>query len=175
MRFGQLLRPPILFRAYQSDYFIQRMSTFSTLKIAHDALAETNIKGSFVRTASGFREIISNDHPEFKPEFDRYHLYISLACPWANRCLAVLKMKGLDDCIKHTVVHPTWQRTKPNDESDKHAGWAFFRSGNIHWPMFTSFSICFHLLCKSIDLQAVKPHWSMWLASVHLRLPVRNS
>jgi putative glutathione S-transferase len=96
---------------------------------AHDALAEVSVTGKFIRTASGFREIISADHPIYKPEFNRYHLYISLACPWANRCLAVLKLKGLDDCIHHTVVHPTWQKTKPGDEEDKHCGWAFFQSG----------------------------------------------
>ena len=93
---------------------------------AHDALAETSVAGQFVRTASGFREIISKDHPIFKPEFDRYHLYISLACPWANRCFATINMKGLQDCIGVTVVHPTWQRTRPDDENDKHAGCAFF-------------------------------------------------
>ncbi len=98
-------------------------------KNAHDALAETSNDGKFVRTASGFREIISKDHAEFKPEFDRYHLYISLACPWANRCLAVLNLKGLQDCVKHTVVHPTWQKTKPDDAADSHHGWAFFQSG----------------------------------------------
>ncbi len=43
----------------------------------HDALAEVNETGKFVRTAAGFREIISVDHPVFKPEAGRYHLYIS--------------------------------------------------------------------------------------------------
>ena len=105
------------------------MTSFISKAPAHDALAETNAHGHFVRTAAGFREIISKEHSEYKPEFDRYHLYISLACPWANRCLAVLKMKGLDACIKHTVVHPTWQRTRPDDDTDTHAGWAFFQSG----------------------------------------------
>ena len=121
---NQLLRP----------FSFRRFSIIMTTKpssAARDALAETNETGKFVRTAAGFREIISKEHEEFKPEFDRYHLYISLACPWANRCLVALKLKGLNDCIKHTVVHPTWQKTRPNDENDKHHGWAFFQSGNI--------------------------------------------
>lgn len=107
----------------------------SMVSKAHDALAEVATTGKFIRTASGFREIISPDHAVYKPEKGRYHLYISLACPWANRCLAVLKMKGLDECIGHTVVHPTWQRTRPGDENDKHAGWAFFQSGTkcLQW------------------------------------------
>lgn len=109
----------------------KRSSLTMTTKSApvRDALAETSVTGKFIRTASGFREVISNEHPIFKPEFGRYHLYISLACPWANRCLAVLNLKGLQKCISHTVVHPTWQKTKPNDAADTHNGWAFFQSG----------------------------------------------
>ncbi len=95
---------------------------------AHDALAETALNGKFVRTAAGFREIISSEHPVYKPEFGRYHLYISFACPWANRCLAVINMKGLQDCIGFTAVHPTWQKTKPGDAEDTHCGWAFYDS-----------------------------------------------
>ena len=60
---------------------------------------------------------------EFPPEADRYHLYVSYACPWANRCLAMLKLKRLEPFIGLSVVHPTWQRTKP--ELDDHAGWVF--------------------------------------------------
>lgn len=105
------------------------MSTTGGIKRAHDALAETDTAGKFVRTAAGFREIISDSNPTFKPEKDRYHLYISYGCPWANRCLAVLKLKGLDDCIGFTAVHPTWQRTRPGDEEDQHFGWTFFQSG----------------------------------------------
>lgn len=56
---------------------------------------------------------------------NRYHLYISLACPWASRCLAALYMKGLDDIIGLTVVHPVFQRTRPNDPDDAHVGWSF--------------------------------------------------
>lgn len=96
---------------------------------AHDALDEASPSGHFVRTAAGFREIISPDHPIFKPAPNRYHLYISYACPWANRCLAVLYLKGLENVIGVTVVHPTWQKTKPGVEEDKHCGWAFFDSG----------------------------------------------
>lgn len=50
--------------------------------------------GKFDRVASNFRETISEDHPIYQPESQRYHLYISLACPWANRCSAILKLKG---------------------------------------------------------------------------------
>jgi putative glutathione S-transferase len=104
------------------------------IRKAHDALAEATKSGKFERTASGFRRIIgTKDETLFLPEFDRYHLYISLACPWANRCLAVINMKGLQECIKVTVVHPTWQRTRPDVEDDTHCGWAFSEDA-LHSP-----------------------------------------
>lgn len=52
----------------------------------------------------------------------RYHLYVSYACPWACRCLAVLHMKGLQAHIGVSVTHPTWGRTSAQDE---HRGWVF--------------------------------------------------
>jgi hypothetical protein len=46
---------------------------------ARTSLEEMDKSGEYKRTDSTFREIISADHPEFKPEAGRYHLYISLA------------------------------------------------------------------------------------------------
>ena len=110
---------------------IHTMSGFAFSGKSHTALNEVDGSGNFVRTKSIYREVISSSHDIFKPEFNRYHLYISHACPWANRCLAVLLMKGLTDCIGYTVVHPTWQRTKPNDPNDLHCGWAFYQSSSF--------------------------------------------
>ena len=42
----------------------------------------------------------------FKAEPGRYHLYVSLACPWAHRTLIFRKLKGLTDAIGVSVVHP---------------------------------------------------------------------
>lgn len=106
------------------------MSGFEVKVKAHDALDEASAAGHFVRTAAGFREIISPSHAVFQPAANRYHLYISYACPWANRCLAMLYLKGLEDIIGVTVVHPTWQRTRIENPDDKHCGWAFFDSEN---------------------------------------------
>ena len=53
-------------------------------------------------------------------------LYVSLACPWACRTLATLYLKGLEDAVAVSVVHPVWARTRPDSE-DEHAGWQFKR------------------------------------------------
>ncbi|NOH72296.1 glutathione S-transferase family protein [Vibrio pectenicida] len=63
--------------------------------------------GKFVREDAGFRYWIK-DHPEsrFIPESGRYHLYVSLACPWAHRTLIFRKLKQLEKHIEITVVSP---------------------------------------------------------------------
>ncbi|DBA03446.1 TPA: LOW QUALITY PROTEIN: hypothetical protein N0F65_002854 [Lagenidium giganteum] len=86
----------------------------------------TNKAGAFQREDSVFRHWIEpNADAEFPAEKDRYHLYISYACPWASRCLMALHLKGLDKIIGLSVVHSVFQRTRPNDANDVHAGWAF--------------------------------------------------
>lgn len=60
----------------------------------------------------------------------RYHLYVSLACPWASRCVAGLYLKGLEESIGLSVTHPTWQRTRPDSPDDTHAGWTFASPGD---------------------------------------------
>uniref|UniRef100_A0AAV1UJS6 GST C-terminal domain-containing protein n=1 Tax=Peronospora matthiolae TaxID=2874970 RepID=A0AAV1UJS6_9STRA len=83
-------------------------------------------KGMFVRDASKFRNWIEpSTDAEFPAAPDRYHLYVSLACPWAHRCLATLYVKGLQDIIGLSVVHPVFQRTRVHDPTDQHTGWAF--------------------------------------------------
>ncbi|GLC40101.1 hypothetical protein PLESTM_000993200 [Pleodorina starrii] len=91
---------------------------------ARTALDETSTTGEFKRTDAGFRSKIERGG-RFEAEAGRYHLYISLACPWACRCLTVLYMKGLEDAIGVSVTHPTWQRTRPHDPADEHIGWVF--------------------------------------------------
>ncbi len=69
-------------------------------------------KGRFVRSAAQFRNWITADgsagltgRAGFKAEIDRYHLYVSYACPWANRTLIYRKIKGLEKMISLSVVH----------------------------------------------------------------------
>jgi len=60
--------------------------------------------GKFHRSESKFRCKIGN--AEFPAEAGRYHLYVSLACPWAHRTLIFRKIKRLEKLIGVTVVHP---------------------------------------------------------------------
>ena len=63
--------------------------------------------GRFVRKASSFRDEITADGSSgFKAEPDRYHLYVSNACPWAHRTLIFRKLKRLEDMITVSVVNP---------------------------------------------------------------------
>jgi len=64
-------------------------------------------KGEFQRQDSHFRNWITpNGDQGFKAEKGRYHLYVSLACPWAHRTLIFRKLKQLEAYIGVTVVYP---------------------------------------------------------------------
>ncbi|MEB3311867.1 MAG: glutathione S-transferase family protein [Snowella sp.] len=64
-------------------------------------------QGRFQRQPTTFRSKISSDRDNpFQPEAGRYHLYVSLACPWAHRTLIMRKIKGLEDAISVSVVDP---------------------------------------------------------------------
>jgi glutathionyl-hydroquinone reductase len=66
---------------------------------------------------SGFcHRISSQADSKFLPEADRYHLYVSLGCPYAIRTLVVRELKGLQNAITCTVVD--WHLRKPE-------GWNF--------------------------------------------------
>lgn len=72
--------------------------------MARSALDEVSGSGSFMRTDSAFRNFILRDpNSQFPAESGRYHLYISYACPWACRCLAYLRLKGLEKAISFSV------------------------------------------------------------------------
>lgn len=69
--------------------------------------------GHFKRSTSQFRHWITPDGQPgphgrggFNAEKDRYHLYVSLACPWAHRALLMRSLKGLESLIPVSVVHP---------------------------------------------------------------------
>jgi len=63
--------------------------------------------GRFVRGESAFREWLTADGSSgFKAEPGRYHLYVSLACPWAHRTLIFRRLKRLEEAISVSVVDP---------------------------------------------------------------------
>ncbi|MBV9718122.1 MAG: glutathione S-transferase family protein [Candidatus Eremiobacteraeota bacterium] len=63
--------------------------------------------GSFVRQDDAFRDWVrAAGGSDFPAEAGRYHLYVSLACPWASRTVIARKLKGLEDAIGMTVVDP---------------------------------------------------------------------
>jgi putative glutathione S-transferase len=68
--------------------------------------------GRFVRRESQFRHWITADGSDgpsgeagYRAEAGRYHLYVSLACPWAHRALIFRKLKGLEAMVPLSVVH----------------------------------------------------------------------
>lgn len=80
----------------------------------HDAWYDTSRTGGrFVRSDAQYRNWITADGSPgpsgsggFRAESGRYHLYVSLACPWAHRTLIYRALKGLTDHIGVSVVHP---------------------------------------------------------------------
>ncbi|MBO0737245.1 MAG: glutathione S-transferase family protein [Alphaproteobacteria bacterium] len=78
--------------------------------------------GRFVRQESAFRNWVTTDggagptgEGGFPAERGRYHLYVSLACPWAHRTLIMRRLKGLQDAVSLSVVH--WRM--------REEGWTF--------------------------------------------------
>jgi putative glutathione S-transferase len=94
---------------------------------------EADAKGAFVRQDSRFRERVTADGSSgFPAVAGRYHLYVSLACPWAHRSVILRRLKGLEDAIGLTVVDPIrdeqgWRFTA--DEPDPLHGWTYLSEG----------------------------------------------
>ena len=72
-----------------------------------------NGAGEFIRWESDYRNWVTDDGSPglsgdggFEAEPGRYHLYVSYACPWAHRTLIYRNLKGLQDVISVSVVHP---------------------------------------------------------------------
>jgi len=74
----------------------------------HDVWYDTELAtGGFKRTVTTFRDRVTADGSSgFPAEAGRYHLYVSLACPWAHRTIVFRKLKGLEDAVSISIVHP---------------------------------------------------------------------
>ncbi|MDM7970382.1 MAG: glutathione S-transferase family protein [Paracoccaceae bacterium] len=108
----------------------------------HDTWYDTSkTGGKFERSTAGFRNWVTADGSAgpsgeggFKAESGRYHLYVSLACPWAHRTLIFRALKGLTDHIGISVVHPemlsdgwTFATDFPGATGDRLFGLPFLR------------------------------------------------
>jgi putative glutathione S-transferase len=96
---------------------------------------EQSGNGEFVRQDDVFRRWVTDEEDEsrFTPERDRYHLYVSLACPWAHRTLITRKLKKLEDVVSVSVVDPLrdekgWRFTEgPGHGEDPVNGFQYLR------------------------------------------------
>ncbi|MEO2003133.1 MAG: glutathione S-transferase family protein [Candidatus Poribacteria bacterium] len=96
---------------------------------------EETEQGEWDRQDDEFRDWVTRDGSSGYPaETGRYHLYVSLACPWAHRTVIVRMLKRLEDVIGLTVVDPIrndedgWAfRTGPGHSEDPINGWDFLK------------------------------------------------
>lgn len=86
----------------------------------HDQWYDTGDSGRFQRESAQRRNWVTADGSAgpsgssgFKAEAGRYHLYVSLACPWAHRTLILRKLKGLESLINVSVV--SWLMREQGD------------------------------------------------------------
>ncbi|WP_062259991.1 glutathione S-transferase family protein [Endozoicomonas arenosclerae] len=91
-------------------------------------------EGRFVRQDAGFRHWITQDGSSgFKAEPGRYHLYVSLACPWAHRTLIFRKLKQLESLISVSVVSPDMlEQGWSFDQNTGSTGDSLFQSAFMH-------------------------------------------
>lgn len=100
--------------------------------MARAQFPDEQVESRFQRQEDAFRRWIRADGSgDFPVEAGRYHLYVSLACPWASRTVIVRKLKRLENAVGMTVVDPVrdergWAfREGPGYSRDPLNGWAF--------------------------------------------------
>ena len=105
--------------------------------------------GAFKRQKSLFRELISADS-KYKPEKQRYHLYISHACPWAHRTLIVIALKNLESIVSTSFVHPI------RDSK----GWHFESQNSQYYDIINGFSYlmeAYKIMDPQYDMRVTVP------------------
>ena len=76
----------------------------------HGAVEDTpDLRAAFARHEGRFRRWVTPDGAvEFPAAAGRYRLYASYACPWAHRAILYRKLKGLENIVAISVLHPRW-------------------------------------------------------------------
>jgi glutathionyl-hydroquinone reductase len=109
------------------------------------------LSGAWRRPESRFRDLVSADGSSgFAAAEGRYHLYVSLACPWAHRTIIVRRLKRLERAIGLTIVDPIRDAR----------GWAFTGAPGTDLDPLHGFE----LLSQVYDLSEPGPH--------HVSVPV---
>jgi glutathionyl-hydroquinone reductase len=104
-----------------------------------------SVEGAWQRPQSRYRDHVTADGSSGFPAAEgRYHLYVSLACPWAHRTIIVRRLKGLERAIGMTVVDPV------RDER----GWAFTGADGTDLDPLHGF----RYLSQVYDLMEPGPH-----------------
>ena len=104
----------------------------------HDQWYDTGDSGRFQRESAQRRNWVTADGSAgpsgdggFKAEAGRYHLYVSLACPWAHRTLILRKLKGLESLIDVSVV--SWLMREHGWTFDRNFGSSGDRLDNLSY------------------------------------------
>lgn len=107
--------------------------------------------GAFKRQKSIFRNLVSKN-ARFKPEPNRYHFYLSYACPWAHRVLITIRLKGLENIFSYSFVNPIRDNK----------GWKFDENVNYNDSLngFNYLSEAYHMMDPNYDLRITVP--VMW-------------
>jgi putative glutathione S-transferase len=103
---------------------------------------ESDARGRFVRQQSRFRDWVAQ-----RPEAGRYHLYVSLACPWASRTVIVRQLMGLEPILPMTILDPV------RDER----GWRFFADAPDPVNGFAFLGEAYILTDPSFDARVTVP------------------
>jgi putative glutathione S-transferase len=101
--------------------------------------------GRFVRKDASFRNWITKDGSAgpsgtggFKAEADRYHLFVSYACPWAHRTMIFRKLKGLENLISLSAVAPLmlengWEFAEQEPVTGAKYAWNIYAKADPHY------------------------------------------
>ncbi|MGP9499756.1 MULTISPECIES: glutathione S-transferase family protein [unclassified Halomonas] len=108
----------------------------------HDQWYDTKKSGGeFVRESAQLRDWVG-DQPEtggasYPAEKDRYHLYVSLACPWAHRILIMRKLKGLESLIGESHVSPLMLNKGWTYEQNEGSSGDAVNGVDYHYQLYT--------------------------------------